>query len=168
MYPKAVPEQYLPHLLQLAYEYMKVLDLNAFVMMDESQGEEVVGNMNLPQRVVDAYFQYMPGAIGFVNGYAPSFTFARNGTRPFLSYDYYLSPDRSIAAAVEDLKELARLNAVRPYFMVIHVREFSNILRVKSIVDQLGPGYSIVHTDVLLKAAGTNPTFTTRYESDPQ
>jgi multidrug efflux pump subunit AcrA (membrane-fusion protein) len=45
----------------------------------------------------------MPEAIGFVNGYAPAYTFAAKEGRPLVSYDYYLSPTRPEADAVADL-----------------------------------------------------------------
>jgi GxGYxYP putative glycoside hydrolase C-terminal domain/GxGYxYP_N second domain/GxGYxYP third domain/GxGYxYP_N 1st domain len=173
-YPKAIPEQDLPVLLGMANDFLATLDLNAMAMMDESQGTTVVGNMNLPKRVVDTYFDVMTNAESFVNGYAPSFTFSLgNGStpsssRPFLSYDYYLAPDRPDIEVVNDIKELASLNTQRPYFQVIHVREFSNILRVKDIMAQLGPEYELVHYEHLMQMARDNPTFTTRYEEDPQ
>jgi len=49
-----------------------------------------------------------------------------------MSYDYYLSPIRPEADAVADLEELASINKKRPYFLLVHVRESSNIKRVKS------------------------------------
>ena len=168
MYPKAIPTHLLPELISLAQTYMHTLDLNGFAMMDESEGTTIVGNMNLPKEVVDTYFTSMPDSIGFVNGYAPSFTFAREGERPFLSYDYYLAPDRPIQQAAYDLRELAKVNHIRPYYLVIHVREFSNILRVQEVLKLLGDEFELVDTETLLKSAGKNPTFTTRYRDDPQ
>ena len=70
-------------------------------------------------------------------GYGPGYTsIVRNG-RPFVSFDYYLSPRRPEADAVADLQELATVNAKRPYFLLVHVREYSDVKRVKDILDKL-------------------------------
>jgi hypothetical protein len=79
--------------------------------------------------------------------------------RPFISYDYYLSPHRRDADAVADLPELAVLNAKRPYFLLVHVREYSDVKRVKGILDKLGPEFEVVPLDVFLTMAGSQPTF---------
>ena len=39
----------------------------------------------------------------------------------------YLDPSRTVAEAVADIEALATANAVRPYFLAIHVREFSTV-----------------------------------------
>jgi hypothetical protein len=41
----------------------------------------------------------------------------------------------------------------------MHVREWSDIKRVKGILDRLGPEFELVPLDVFLKMAGKNPTF---------
>jgi len=129
MYPKAVPPKLLPGLIQRAYDLMKQLDLKVFEIMDYSEGATVEGNTELTRQVVDAYYQGMPEAIGFLNGYAPAFTFTcRNGV-PLISYDYYLSPTRPESDAVADLEELATINQQRPYFLLIHVRESSDVIK---------------------------------------
>jgi hypothetical protein len=163
MYPKNVPKKYLPKIIEMAKDLMAKLDLNAFEIMDYSEDGTIEGNSDLTKEVVDAYFEGMPEAIGFVNGYYPSYTFAKRGNRALLSFDYYLSKDRSEEDAVGDLKELARLNPNRPYFMVAHIRQWSDISRVKSIYDKLGSEFELVPLDVLLKMAGENPTFTEKY-----
>jgi hypothetical protein len=105
----------------------------------------------------------MPDAIGFLNGYAPAYTFtSRNGV-PLVSYDYYLSPTRPEDSAVADLKELANINSERPYFLLIHIRESSDVKRVKDILDKLGEGFEVVPLDVFLKIAGQKPTFKERF-----
>ena len=76
MYPKAVPPDLLPPLIKMADTMMKKLDLNVFAIMDYSQGATVEGNTELTKEVADAYFKNMPDAIGFLNGYAPAYTFA--------------------------------------------------------------------------------------------
>jgi hypothetical protein len=168
MYPKAVPPALLKQLIAMSREQMKTLDLNVFETMDYSEGATVEGNSDLPKSIVDMYYEGMPEAIGFVNGYAPSYTFAVKDGRPFISYDYYLSPERPEADAVADLKELARVNAQRPYFELLHIRESSDVRRVKGILDKLGPEFEVVPLDVFLAMAGKNPTFMTRFGAPPR
>jgi hypothetical protein len=98
-----------------------------------------------------------------VNGYAPSYTFAVRDGRPLISYDYYLSPTRPEADAVADLEELATINSKRPYFLLVHVRESSDMKRVKGILDKLGPDFELVPLDVFLTMAGAEPTFQERF-----
>jgi len=170
MYPKAVPPKMLPGLLEKARESMDVLDLNVFETMDYSEGATVEGNTNLTKEIVDAYYKAMPQAIGFINGYAPSYTFTSREGKPFISFDYYLSPERPEADAVADLEELAAINSQRPYFLLMHVREYSNVKRMKSILDKLGPDFEVLQLDVFLKLAGQAPTFKERFlqKEEPQ
>ncbi|MFH0991447.1 MAG: GxGYxYP domain-containing protein [bacterium] len=163
MYPKAVPPNLLPGLIAKAKEYMDVLDLNVFETMDYSEGATVEGNTDLTKEIVNAYYTGMPNAIGFINGYAPSYTFTVRDRKPFISFDYYLSPERPEADAVADLKELAKINAKRPYFLLIHVREYSNVARMKAIMDKLGPEFEVVPLDVFLTLAGKEPTYKERF-----
>jgi hypothetical protein len=159
MYPKAIPPRYLPQVVSKAYELMKQLDLNVFEIMDYSQGATVEGNSDLTPTVVDAFYKGMPDIHGLVNGYAPSFSFTVRDGKPLISFDYYLSETRPAEAAVADLKELASLNQKRPYFLLVHVREWSDIDHVKRILDQLGPEFKTVPLDIFLKMAGSKPTF---------
>ena len=62
----------------------------------------------------------------------------------FMSYDYYLGERRPVAEAVADLEELARMNQNRPYFMLLHIRQWSTIEHVIGILDQLGPEFEVV------------------------
>lgn len=163
IYPKAVPKEKLPGLIAKAREMMDLLDLRVFEIMDYSEGATVEGNTELTEEVVDAYYAGMPDAIGFVNGYAPAFTFTVRKKRPLISYDYYLSPTRTEEEAVADLHELAAINARRPYFLLMHVREYSNVKRVKSIIDKLGPEFELVPLDVFITMAGKVPTFQERF-----
>ncbi|HEX9973181.1 MAG TPA: hypothetical protein VGD14_14010, partial [bacterium] len=163
MYPKAVPPELLPGLVDRAYNLMKQLDLRVFEIMDYSEGATVEGNTELPKEVVDAYYKGMPDAIGFLNGYAPAYTFTNRNGVPLISYDYYLSPTRSEADAVADLEELATINKARPYFLLIHVRESSDVKRVKGILDKLGDEFEVVPLDLFLKMAGQKPTFKERF-----
>ncbi len=163
MYPKAIPPKLLPSVIQLADSMIRKLDINVFETMDYSEGATVVGNTEIPKYIVDAYYQNMPEVIGFANGYAPAFTFASRDGRPFISFDYYLPEKRPEADVVRDLRELARINPARPYFLLVHVREWSDITRVKSIMDQLGPDFEVVPLDLFMKLAGQDPTFQERY-----
>jgi hypothetical protein len=163
VYPKAVPPQHLPKMVDLAYGLMKKLDLNVFEIMDYSEGVMVEGNSDLTREVVDAFYRGMPDAIGFANGYVQSHTFAVRDKRPLISYDYYLAPECSEEQVAADLEELAEFNKVRPYFLLMHVRQYSNVKRVKSILSRLGTEFEIVPLDIFLKMAGERPTFLERY-----
>ncbi len=165
MYPKSVPAKFLPRVVDSAYALMKKLDLNVFEIMDHSTYWLTNGiDDDVPKEIVDVYFERMPGVIGIANGYRPAHTFAVNDGKPFVSYDYYLGEKRDEKEAVADLQELANLNLRRPYFLLMHVRQWSDIGRVKNILDQLGPGFEVVPLDLFLKMAGTAPTFKTRYD----
>jgi hypothetical protein len=159
MYPKAVPEDKLPDLLDEAESLMKKLDMRVFEIMDYSQGNRQWGNLDLTKEVVDAYYEEMPDAIGFINGYGPASTFDLRDGRPFISYDYYLGEDRPREEAIADLRELARINTQRPYFLLLHVRQWSTIEYVKGILDALGPEFEVVPLDVFIKMAASEPTF---------
>ncbi len=163
LYPKAVPPRLLRPLIAMARDQMKTMDLRVFETMDWSEGAETIGNTDLNKEVLDMYYEGMPEAIGFVNGYGPGYTFTVRDGRPFVSYDYYLSPVRPEADAVADLQELATVNPKRPYFLLVHVREWSNVKRVKGILDKLGPEFEVVPLDVFLAMAGQQPTFQERY-----
>ncbi|MFP4384880.1 MAG: GxGYxYP domain-containing protein [Spirochaetia bacterium] len=163
MYPKAIPEKDLPGIIQTARELMDKLDLNVFEIMDYSEGFFHMGNADLPKEIVDAYYRGMPDAVGFVNGYGPAYTFTvRNGV-PFISYDYYLQPTQTEEDAALDLEELADINTDRPYFLLMHVRNFSDIERVIRIVEKLSPRFEVLPLDVFIKMAGESPTFKERY-----
>ncbi len=163
MYPKAFPRKWLPKEIDNAKRLMDSLDLKVFEIMDYSADKTEAGNNELTKEIVDAYYAGMPGAIGFLNGYFASHTFAVRDKRPFISYDYYLSAEKPEAEAAADLEELASLNSIRPYFLLVHVRENSDVARVKSICDKLGPGFEVVPLDVFITLAGENATFKEKY-----
>jgi hypothetical protein len=163
MYPKAFPKQWLPKEIEKARKLMKSLDLSVYEIMDYSGEKTEAAENNLTKEIVDAYYEGMPDAIGFLNGYYASETFSVRDKVPFVSYDYYLPADKPEAEVAADLRELAVINSDRPYFMLVHVRENSDVARVKSITDRLGSGFEIVPLDVFLKMAGENPTFKERY-----
>ena len=133
--------------------------MKVFEIMDYSEGATVEGNTELTKEVVDAYYKNMPDLIGFLNGYAPAYTFTSKDGRPLISYDYYLSPVRTEADAAADLVELGKINKLRPYFLLMHIRETSDVKRVKGILDRLPTEYEVVPLDVFLKMAGEKPTF---------
>lgn len=163
MYPRAFPKQWLPKEIENAKNLMDSLDLNVFEIMDYAADKMEAGNNELPKEIVDAYYAGMPESVGFLNGYFASHTFAVRDKRPFVSYDYYLSAEKPEVEAAADLEELAALNSERPYFLLVHVREYSDVARVKSICDKLGPGFEVVPLDIFLKLAGEKPTFKERY-----
>jgi hypothetical protein len=164
MYPKAIPAKNLPQIIDSAYSLMKQLDLNVFEIMDHSAYWQTEGvDDDLPAGVIETYFERMPGVIGIASGYRPGHTFALHHGKPFISYDYYLGEKREENEAVADLQELATLNPKRPYFLLMHVRQWSDIKRGKRILDRLGPDFEVVPLDVFMTLAARNPTFTTRY-----
>jgi len=169
MYPLAIPPAHLPRVIAMDRDLMDSLDLRIWGIMERSNfGDRYVGNTNLPKRIVDAYYEGLPHAIGFILGYGPSQTYDVRDHIPFLSYEYYLSAERPAEDAVADLRELAVMNPKRPYYLVMHVRETSGIDRVSDILKKLGPEFEVVPLDILMKMAGENPTFKTRYLEEEQ
>jgi hypothetical protein len=163
MYPKAIPPSSLPKIVAMTRQMTRDLDLPVFEFMDYSEGATVEGNTDLTEDVFDAYVKGMPEATGFINGYAPSYTFAVRDGKPLISFDYYLSESRPEADAAADLQELARVNSRRPYFLLIHIREYSDLKRTKSILDRLGGEFELVPLDLFLKLAALEPTFEERF-----
>ena len=163
MYPKAFPKKWLHKELKRAADLMKKLDLNVFEIMDYSEGGTETCDNNLPKELVDEYYRSMPEAIGFINGYRASNTFTVRDKRPFISYDYYLAAEKSEIEVVADLQELAVINSELPYFLLVHVRESSDVARVKSICDKLSGNSEVVPLDIFLRMAGENPTYKEYY-----
>jgi len=163
MYPKAIPADKLPGVVAMTREQTRALDLPVFEFMDYSEGATVEGNTDLTKEVFEAYVKGMPEATGFINGYAPAFTFAVRDGKPLVSFDYYLSPERPEADAAADLEELAVINPKRPYFLLIHIREYSDLQRTKNILDRLGKEFEVVPLDLFLKYAAEKPTFEERF-----
>ena len=161
--PKAVPENILPVMIDSASALMKYLDLNAFEIMDYSEGSTIEGNTDLPQKIINQYYNHMPDVIGFINGYAPSYTFTVKNKIPLVSFDYYLSPDRTEEEILADLKELAKINPQRPYFLLLHVRQWNNIDKVIHILNGLNKEFEVIPLDRFLKLAGEKPTFQEHY-----
>jgi len=159
MYAKAIPRDALPQVIAKSREMMETLDTKVFEFMDYSEGASIEGNPDLPQSLIDLYFREMPDVIGFLNGYAPAYTFTHQDGRVLVSYDYYMSEGRSEREVVVDLRELAAINDRRPYFLLMHVRNWSDITRVKAVLDELGPDFEVVPLDIFLKMAAAEPTF---------
>jgi hypothetical protein len=166
MYPKAFPKELLPLELKKANDLMKKLDLNVFEIMDYSAEKRDAGENDLTKEIVDTYYKYMPDVIGFINGYYAAHTFTTRNKTPLISFDYYLSPSKPVDQAVDDIIELSEMNSGRPYFMLIHVRETSDVLRVKSICDKLGPEFEVIPLDIFLKMAAETPNYKERYMND--
>ena len=83
-----------------------------------------------------------------------------------MSFDYYLDPSPTVEEAAADLRELAAMNhrgaaaQQLPYFLLVHVREWSDISRVQEILDLLpADDFEVVPLDTFLASAGANPTF---------
>jgi len=108
MYQKSVPPELLPGLIQRANTLMKNLDLRSFDIMDYSISATGNDWANLTKPVIDAYFDNMPQAMGFVNGYVPASTYAQRDGRAMVSFEYYLSPMATEEEAVADLIELGQ------------------------------------------------------------
>ena len=163
VYPKAIPADKLPGIVAMTREQTQALDLPVFEFMDYSEGATVEGNTDLTREVFEAYVKGMPEASGFINGYAPAFTFAVRNGKPLVSFDYYLSPERPEEDAAADLEELARVNPKRPYFLLIHIREYSDLQRTKNILDRLNKEFELVPLDLFLRYAAEKPTFEERF-----
>jgi hypothetical protein len=158
----------LPLRLKFAQDAMNTLDLSHFVIFDASaaRGEHTVtGDTCLNEDVVQTYFETMTETVGFFNGYAPSFSFRHDNTtkRSLVSFDYYLDPERSVQQAIEDLNALATLNSVRPYYLAVHVREFSTVGKVIDIVNGLEDSlFEITPVDDFFAMANELPTWKDR------
>jgi hypothetical protein len=169
MYPKSIPADKFPALMKSARELMAKLDLRVLEIMDYSEGNRHVGNTDLPKDLVDRYYHEFPDVIGFINGYGTARTFDLRGTQPLISYDYYLDVARPVDEAAADLEELIQLNPVRPYFLLMHIRESNTVEKVSEILGSLSEKVEVVPLDVFLKLAASNKTYKTRFQqpSDP-
>ena len=162
-YPKAYPPAMLPGALRREDTLMRKMDLHVFGIMDFSEGDHAVGNADLPKRVVDAYFENIPAADGFLNGYGPANTYDFRNGRPLISYNYYVDLQKSVEEVAEDLIELARINPQRPYFLPVHVRENNDVERMKKIIDKLGNEFEVVPPREFMIMAGRKPTMVRRF-----
>ncbi len=166
MYPNHIPADRFPLLMKEARDLMAVLDEHVMEIMDNSAADGNVGNADLTKETVDRYYEAFPDVIGFINGYGPARTRDLRDTRPMISYDYYIDPRRPRAEVAADLNELIALNATRPYFLLVHVRESNDVNSLVEVVKQLDGPVEVVPLDVFLKLAASKKTYTTRYQ-DP-
>lgn len=167
MYPNHIPAERFGPLMKEANELMAVLDERVLEIMDNSAADGNVGNADLTQETVDRYYAAFPNVIGFINGYGPARTRDLRDTRPMISYDYYIDPRRPRDEVAADLNELIALNAKRPYFLLVHVRESNDVNSLVEIVKQLDGPAEVVPLDVFLKLAASKKTYTTRVQ-DPE
>ncbi len=170
MYPNHIPADRFPLLMKEASDLMAVLDEHVMEIMDNSAADGNVGNADLTKETVDRYYAAFPNVIGFINGYGPARTRDLRDTRPMISYDYYIDPRRPRAEVAADLNELIALNAKRPYFLLVHVRESNDVNSLIEVVKQLDGPVEVVPLDVFLKFAASQQTYTTRYQdpADPK
>lgn len=166
MYPNHIPADRFPALMKEANELMAQLDEHVMEIMDNSAADGNVGNTDLTKETVDRYYAAFPNVIGFVNGYGPARTRDLRDSRPLLSYEYYIDPRRPREEVTADLNELIALNAKRPYFLLVHVRESNDVNSLVEVVKQLTGPVEVVPLDVFLKLAASAKTYTTRYQ-DP-
>lgn len=166
MYPNHIPVDRFPLLMKEAAAMMALLDEHVMEIMDNSAADGNLGNADLTKETVDRYYAAFPNVIGFINGYGPARTRDLRDTRPMISYEYYIDPRRPREEVAADLNELIALNAKRPYFLLVHVRESNDVNSLVEIVKQLSGPTEVVPLDVFLKLAASNKTYTTRYQ-DP-
>lgn len=155
MYPKPIPEESFWPLMKETNRLMDLLDIRVMEIMDYSEGNRHVGNLELPEELVDRYYQAFPDVIGFINGYGVARTFDLREGRPLISYDYYLGVGRPTDEAIADLEELIALMPNEPRFLLVHVRESTSIDRVADILEGLPEDTEVVPLDVFIKLVGS-------------
>jgi hypothetical protein len=170
MYPNHIPADRFEPLMKEASDLMGMLDERIFEIMDNSAADGNVGNADLTKETVDRYYRDFPGVIGFVNGYGPARTRDLRDTRPLISYDYYVDPGRPREEVAADLEELAALNAIRPYFCLVHVRESNDVNSLVHAIRLLHGPFEVVPLDAFMKLAAGDKTYVTRYQhpDDPK
>ena len=61
--------------------------------------------------------------------------------------------------ALSDIEDLAKSNPVRPFFLAMHVREFSTVSKVEEIINSLNPDeFDVVSTQTFFELAAVLPT----------
>lgn len=163
MYPNNIPKDRFPVLMGEAKKLMSILDEHVMEIMDNSAADGNVGNAELFEETVDAYYEAFPDVLGFINGYGPARTRDLRDSRPLISYDYYIDPKRPREEVTADLNELIALNRKRPYFLAVHVRESNDVNSLVTVVENLEGPVEVVPLDVFLKLAASNQTYQTRY-----
>jgi len=170
MYPNHIPAARFGPLMKEATDLMAVLDERVFEIMDNSAADGNVGNADLTKETVDRYYAAFPDVIGFVNGYGPARTRDLRDSRPLISYDYYIDPNRPREEVAADLDELIALNARRPYFCLVHVRESNDVNSLVGVIKSLHGPVEVVPLDIFLKLAASDKTYVTRFQrpDDPR
>jgi hypothetical protein len=170
MYPNHIPAARFGPLMKEARDLMGVLDERVFEIMDNSAADGNVGNADLTKETVDRYYEDFPDVIGFINGYGPARTRDLRDSRPLISYDYYVDPQRPREEVAADLNELIALNATRPYFCLVHVRESNDVNSLVGVIRDLHGPVEVVPVDVFMKLAAGAKTYVTRYQhpDDPK
>jgi hypothetical protein len=170
MYPNHIPATRFGPLMQEANALMAVLDERVFEIMDNSAADGNLGNADLTAETVDRYYAAFPDVLGFINGYGPARTRDLRDSRPLLSYDYYIDPRRPREEVAADLNELIALNAKRPYFLLVHVRESNDVNSLVEVIKQLTGPVEVVPLDVFMKLAASKQTYVTRFQhtDDPK
>lgn len=170
MYPNHIPAHRFGPLMAEARALMATLDQRVMEIMDNSAADGNVGNADLTKETVDRYYEAFPDVIGFINGYGPARTRDFRDTRPLLSYEYYVDPRRPRTEVAADLNELIALNARRPYFLLVHVRESNDVNSLVEVTRQLEGPVEIVPLDKFLRLAASRPTWTIRHQdpTDPK
>jgi len=170
MYPNHIPADRFPGLMKEAAALMKVLDERVFEIMDNSAADGNLGNADLTKETVDRYYAAFPDVIGFINGYGPARTRDLRDSRPMISYDYYIDPRRPREEVTADLNELIALNAKRPYFCLVHVRESNDVNSLVEVIKNLHGPVEVVPLDTFMKLAADKQTYVTRYQlpTDPK
>jgi len=163
MYPNNIPRDRFPVLMEEAKQLMAVLDEHVMEIMDNSAADGNVGNADLFEETVDAYYEAFPDVLGFINGYGPARTRDLRDSRPMISYDYYIDPKRPRDEVTADLNELITLNSKRPYFLAVHVRESNDVNSLVTVVENLEGPVEVVALDRFLKLAASNKTYETRF-----
>lgn len=167
MYPNHIPADRFAGLMKEAVRQMGELDESVFEILDNSAADGNVGNADLTKATVDRYYEAFPNVIGFINGYGPARTRdLRNGV-PMISYDYYIDPKRPREEVAADLNELIALNAKRPYYLLVHVRETNDVNSLVEVIKSLEGPVEVVPVDTFMKLAASKKTYTTRYQ-DPE
>jgi len=166
MYPNHIPADKFPLLMRQANDLMAMLDEHIMEIMDNSAADGNLGNADLTKETVDRYYAAFPNLIGFINGYGPARTRDLRGSQPLISYEYYIDPRRPREEVAADLGEMIALNQVRPYFLLVHVRESNDVNSLVDVVTHLTVPVEVVPLDVFLKLAASKKTYTTRFQ-DP-
>ena len=73
--------------------------------------------------------------------------------------------NRPASAVTQDLLNLKQLNPTAPYFLAVHVREYSDVGRVVEILSELeaGHGFEVVPVERFMALANAEHSYRTRF-----